>query len=123
MLQDGLYSVQFKTGKGEGAGVVVATNGQLSGGDSALAYFGNFDQDEKNNISASVSTKRHTAGLLSVFGRDEVTITLTGKFDGRGAVLTGTSADAPGVNFQATLTPIDRPFTIGVSGIGTDKIG
>jgi hypothetical protein len=126
MLEDGFYSVRFKTGIGQGAGVVVATNGQLLGGDSALAYFGSFTQDGQNNVTASVKTERHTPGIQSVFGRDEVTIALTGKSNGRGAVLTGTSPDAPGVNFTATLDPIDtpQPFTIGVSGIGgPDKLG
>lgn len=105
MLRDGFYGVKFKTPNGEGAGVVVLANGQLRGGDSALAYSGTFKQDG-DAFTASVTTSRHAQGLSSVFGVDTVTISLSGKTAGDSANCTGTAAQAPGLTFQAVLTRI-----------------
>ena len=105
MLRDGFYGVKFKTPRGEGAGVVVLANGQMRGGDSALAYSGSFKQDG-DTFNASVNTSRHAQGIQSVFGVDAVTITLSGKTVGDTATCTGTAAQAPGLTFQAVLTRI-----------------
>lgn len=103
MLTDGFYSVRFKTLKGEGAGVVVLANGQLRGGDSALAYTGTYSQDG-DKFSATVATSRHAQGLPSVFGIDAVNISLTGQSSSTSATCTGTATQAPGLSFQAVLT-------------------
>lgn len=105
MLPDGFYGVQFKTPRGEGAGVVVLANGQLRGGDSALAYSGTFSQ-QGDDFSATVTTSRHAQGLPSVFGVDAVNITLPGKSSSTSATCAGTAAQAPGLTFQAVLTRI-----------------
>jgi hypothetical protein len=106
MLTDGFYGVRFKTPQDEGAGVVMLANGQLRGGDSALAYSGTFSQ-QGDDFSAAVTTSRHAQGLPSVFEIDVVSISLTGKSSGStSAVCTGTAAQAPGLNFQAVLTRI-----------------
>jgi hypothetical protein len=105
MLPDGFYSARFKTPRGEGAGVVTLTDGQLRGGDSALAYSGTFAQDG-DNFTANLATTRHALGLVSVFGIDAVNISLTGKSSGASATCTGTAKQAPGLTFQAVLTRI-----------------
>jgi hypothetical protein len=105
MLTDGLYSVRFKTPMGEGAGVVTLIDGKLCGGDAGIAYLGSYTQDG-DNFKATVKTQRHTHGLGSVFGKDNVTISLAGKSSGTGADCTGTADEAPGVSFRAALARI-----------------
>lgn len=105
MLPDGLYSVRFRTPLGEGAGVVTLIGGKLRGGDASIAYLGTYQQDG-DKFAASVQTKRHTLGNGSVFGKDSVTIILTGKSLGNSASCTGTAAEAPGISFQAQLAHI-----------------
>jgi hypothetical protein len=105
MLPDGFYGARFKTPKGEGAGVVTLANGQLRGGDSALAYSGTFAQ-EGDDFTATLVTDRHAQGSPSVFGIDAVNISLTGKSTGASATCAGTAKQAPGLTFQAVLTRI-----------------
>jgi len=105
MLTDGLYSVRFKTPMGDGSGVVTLIGGKLRGGDAGIAYLGSYTQDG-DSFKATVKTQRHTHGLGSVFGKDNVTISLTGKSSGTGTNCTGTAAEAPGVTFQAALARI-----------------
>jgi hypothetical protein len=105
MLPDGFYGVRFKTPRGEGAGVVVLSNGKLRGGDSALAYSGAFSQNE-DAFTATVATSRHAQGMLSVFGVDAVNISLTGKSSSTSATCTGTATQAPGLALEAVLTRI-----------------
>jgi hypothetical protein len=105
MLPDGFYGAWFKTPRGEGAGVVTLANGQLRGGDSALAYSGTFAQDGEH-FTAIVATDRHAHGSPSVFGIDAVDISLTGKFTGASITCTGTAKQAPDLTIQAVLTRI-----------------
>lgn len=65
MLRDGTYAVRFKAGAGGGAGVVVLSGEKLRGGDSAIVYEGTISQD-RDNFTAHVQTRRHTAGMPSV---------------------------------------------------------
>lgn len=102
MLTNGTYAARFKTGKGEGAGIIVLSDGKIRGGDAAILYLGTYSQDG-NDLKANVQTRRHTPGLPSVFGLDEVSITLSGKSTGLKAVCTGVSPQAPGVNLTAEL--------------------
>ncbi len=107
MLSKGLYSVKFRTPRGEGAGVIVLQeDGKLVGGDTSIAYIGTYNQSG-DEFTASVQTKRHAPGLPSVFGIDGVTIQLKGKSSGASAQCNGTASQAPGVTFQASLTKID----------------
>jgi hypothetical protein len=100
MLPDGFYRVRFETPRGEGAGVVMLTNGQLRGGDSAIAYSGTFSQNG-DAFTAAVATSRHAPGMPSIFGIDAVNINLTGKSSNGGATCTGTAAQAPGLTLGA----------------------
>ncbi len=107
MLSPGLYSVNFRTPRGEGAGVIVlGQDGKLEGGDSAIAYQGHISQ-AGDEFTALVQTKRHAQGIPSVFGVDAVSIKLTGKSSGKTAHCSGEAAQAPTLKFDATLTKID----------------
>ena len=105
MLRNGSYSAWFRTPQGEGTGIVVLGDGKLTGGDTMLAYAGTYFQNG-NRFSASVRTRRHTPGQPSVFGIDNLDLTLIGKSTPTTASCTGTAKQAPGLPFEATLVPI-----------------
>jgi hypothetical protein len=102
MLANGRYSAWFRTPLGEGTGIVVLQDGTVSGGDTVIAYSGSYEQ-EGNDFSAEIALKRHTPGQLSVFGIDDVEISLTGKSTGTLASCRGKSKPAPGMAFEATM--------------------
>jgi hypothetical protein len=102
MLRNGSYSAWFRTPKGEGTGVVVHNDGKMIGGDTVIAYTGSY-VEEGDKFTASITTERHTQGQPSVFGIDEIDLTLTGKSTPTTASCTGTAKQAPGLTFEATL--------------------
>jgi hypothetical protein len=106
-MRDGLYKVHFQTPIGWGAGVVYGAGGKLWGGDAGLFYVGSYSQDG-NNVAAEVRTNRHTQnpGVISVFGRDQVKVTLKGISTGDTVKLTGKAVEVPNVTFTAELTRI-----------------
>ena len=87
---------------GEGTGVVVLQDGNVSGGDTVIAYSGTYEQ-HGDEFSAEIAIKRHTAGQLSVFGIDDVDISLAGRSTGATASCRGKSRQAPGMTFEATM--------------------
>src|SRR3984957_2988896 len=105
MLRNGSYSAWFRTSQAEGIGIVVLKDSKLTGGDTVLAYTGTYFQNG-DRFSASVTTQRHTAGQPSVFGIDNVNLTLTGKSTPTTASCIGTAKQAPGLIFEATLIPM-----------------
>ena len=105
MLENGNYSAWFRTSLGEGTGVVMLKDGEITGGDTVLAYTGSYSQDG-NVFTVDIATKRHTPGQLSVFGIDNVDLTLVGKSTPTVASCRGTSRQAPGMAFEATLIRI-----------------
>jgi hypothetical protein len=105
MLQNAKYSVWFKTPKGEGYGIVSLLDGNVSGGDNISEYTGTYVQDG-DKFSATIAVRRHTQGQPSVFGIDNVDITLSGKSTPTTASCSGTAKQAPAMTFQATLIRI-----------------
>jgi hypothetical protein len=105
MPENGKYSVWFRTPLGEGTGVVKLEDGKMSGDDTVIAYTGSYNQ-VGDEFTADISTKRHTPGQLSVFGIDNVDLTLTGKSTGTMATCRGISRQAPGMTFVATIIRI-----------------
>ena len=103
-LTDGLYKVTFQTPIGTGYGVITLENGTLQGGDSSMYYVGTYVQNG-NAFTAAVMAKTHTnvPGMGSVFGVPEVAINLTGTSTDKTASVTGSSPQAPGLGFSATL--------------------
>jgi hypothetical protein len=102
MLRDGSYSAWFRTPQGEGTGIVVLNDGKMTGGDTVIAYTRSY-VEEGDTFTASITTERHTQGQPSVFGIDEIDLTLTGKSTRTTASCTGTAKQAPGLTFEATL--------------------
>jgi hypothetical protein len=56
-----------------------------------------------DKFTASLASRRHTQGQPSVFGIDNVDLTLTGKFTPTTASCTGTAKQAPDLTFEAAL--------------------
>ena len=110
MLRNGSYSAWFRTQRGEGTGIVELSDGKVTGGDTVLAYTGSY-VEEGNTFTASIATQRHTQGQPSVFGIDNVDLTLTGNSSATvTASCTGTVKQLPGMTFEAVLIRIvDQP--------------
>ena len=81
---------------------MVLNDGKMIGGDTVIAYTGSY-VEEGDTFTASITTERHTQGQPSVFGIDEIDLTLTGKSTPTTASCTGTAKQAPGLTFEATL--------------------
>jgi hypothetical protein len=92
--RNGRYFAWFRTPQGEGAGIVVLSDGKLSGGDTVSDYTGAYVL-EGNKITASVAARRRTQGR-SVFGIDDVDLTVTGKSTPTMASCAGTAKQQAG---------------------------
>lgn len=103
-LENGLYVIRFATPLGDGTGVAYLVDGQLRGGDSMMAYSGDY-QGEGDVLTAVVRAYKHStvADMASVFGVDEVEIHLTGSVSGGTAALTGTAPQAPGIALEVSM--------------------
>ena len=101
-MKNGLYKVEFATPADAGFGVIALNSGKVQGGDSAMYYYGTYSESG-SQFTASVEVKRHSSGMLSVFGRDNLTVNLVGTSDGDDAQLTGTSPHVPGVPLKVRL--------------------
>jgi hypothetical protein len=102
MLENGKYAAWFRTPLGEGMGVVVLKDGEITGGDTVLAYAGSYRQGG-DVFTVDIATRRHSPGQLSVFGIDNVDLTLEGKCSGRVGSCHGRSRQAPSMAFEATI--------------------
>lgn len=102
MLDDGEYSVWFKTPNASGTGIIVLERGRIAGRDTVIAYSGSYAQDG-DHFTARVQAKRFCDGQASVFGIDEFEIALDGQSSGEFVACSGTSPQVPGVYFEATL--------------------
>ncbi len=102
MLRDGKYAAWFRTSRGEGTGIVHLVDGKISGGDSFFNYCGSYEIDD-DRFTATLTTHRFADGPTTVFGLDDVELKLNGILKGTIASCSGTSEQAPGVLFEATL--------------------
>jgi hypothetical protein len=102
MLRDGKYAAWFRTPRGQGTGLVDLTEGRITGSDSFFTYGGTYRVDEER-FSAVLTVNRHADGPPSVFGPDEVEVSLLGVCNGLMATCSGTAREAPDVKFEATL--------------------
>jgi hypothetical protein len=110
MLKDGTYRAWFKTPLREGAGIVHFANGKIWGRDSIISYNGCYEVDG-DRWTATVTTRRHSAGHATVFGPgiDEMELKLAGTSNGKIANCAGTTDAAPGMAFEATLILSEEP--------------
>jgi hypothetical protein len=106
-LQEGDYSVWFRTPSGTGTALVRVKNGRIAGGDAFIEYEGHYRLNGKK-FEAVIKTKRHTEGPPTWFGIDEVTIRVSGKSTGRIAAGAGTVDQCPGLQLGVTLMRIDK---------------
>ena len=102
-MQEGLYSVEFKTDIGSGHGVVLLKDGQLRGGDASIFYTGDYSVDG-DMITAQIETGRHSDQVQSVFGVDKVNIDLRAKVTASKIIGNGKAVQAPNMNMFAELT-------------------
>ncbi|MEA6759679.1 hypothetical protein ONJ27_23455, partial [Salmonella enterica subsp. enterica serovar Muenster] len=103
MLKDGTYAAWYKTPLDQGTGIVHVADGQIWGRDSLMTYHGSCQVDG-DRFTATVSTKRHTDGRLTVFGvEDELTLDIQGNCSGKIATYTATAKQVPGMVLQGTL--------------------
>ncbi len=102
MCRDGKYTAWFRTPRGEGTGIVHLVDGKISGGDCFFSYGGSYEVDN-DRFTATLTTRRCADGPTTLFGVDEVEVKLTGAVNGTIACCSGTSEQAPGVHFEATL--------------------
>jgi hypothetical protein len=110
-LREGDYSVWFRTPSGTGTALVRVKDGRISGGDAFIEYEGRYRLDG-NNFEAVINTKRHTEGLPTWFGIDEVVIRVSGKSTGRIASGAATVDQCPGLPLDVTLMWIEDEHPI-----------
>ena len=77
-------------------------NGKLAGGDTSFSYSGHWKQDGER-FTANLTSKRFASGP-SVFGMDEIEITVEGHSKGGvAASCIGCAKQAPGLKLEVTL--------------------
>lgn len=101
---DGLYKAEFQTPFGKGGAVFFLSEGKLRGGNSALYYVGKYSF-AGSQFSATLQTKRHTYDLkvASVFGMDELTITLEGQVNGDTISIDGIADEVPDIQLHGKM--------------------
>ena len=102
MLKDGTYTAYFKTPLNHGAGVAHVADGKISGGDSIMTYTGTYTVDG-DAFTATLKTQRHSEGHATVFGQDNLTLRLEGKFVGPIGTYTAKADEVPGMVLEGTL--------------------
>jgi hypothetical protein len=105
-MTDGFYKVHYETGLGQGFGVATLTDGKIRGGDGAFYYTGTFTL-KGDEFAADVVTGRFgDPKTPSVFGKDDVHLTLQGNVTKTSISVKGHAKEAPDVAFHATFTKI-----------------
>ena len=101
---DGLYKAEFKTPFGTGAAVFFLDGGKLRGGNSALYYVGSYEFTG-TRFHATMKTDRHTFDLnvASVFGMDQLTVTLEGFVDGDTIAIDGVADEVPDMQLHGKM--------------------
>jgi hypothetical protein len=124
MLQ-GLYKFSFRTVRGTGCGVMVATaSGKLYGGNSGSSFIGSYTE-EGGIISSELQMSRHNhePDYVPMFAVDDVVMTFRGARWGDHVHFEGRTAALPGIAFTAILTPINDEDAPAAGRVGPDGIG
>lgn len=106
MLQDGRYSVWFKTALADGVGIVELSNERLLGRDTVIEYRGRLTQDG-DHFKATVSTRRHSPGQAGILGLDEFDVDFEGTSGSRTAACAGTVRQLPDVPLEVVLVRME----------------
>ena len=105
---NGLYSIHVSLldgRSGKGSGVIMFLDGQIRGGDAYLFYTGSY-RVENNTFKGEVVVNQHTPSrdVHPLFGGQEVSIGVTGRFTERGGDMDGTAlVGRNSLLFKATL--------------------
>ena len=103
-MVEGFWTIQFKGVQGWGTGVVVYTGGHIYGGDSAVMFTGTYTQ-LGDAITVRLHVKQMVPGLMTVMGRNEYDLDLTGKLDGNTLQLSG---GIPGTESRLSATHLKQ---------------
>ena len=103
-MRDGLYKISFQTQMGTGSGVIVLNAGRVTGGDNAAYYVGTYFMTG-DRFTVDVEVHHHTSapGLRLLFAAESFRLKLEGDGVGDEAIMSGSSPDAPDVQFSAVL--------------------
>jgi hypothetical protein len=101
-MREGLYRVQFHTQLGTWSWRGFPSSRQAPRRRFAQLLRWHYAQSG-NRVTAEVTTDKHTEipGLASVFGTDPARISLSGTVNGDSAEMTGTAAQAPGIQLPS----------------------
>jgi hypothetical protein len=120
---EGLYKVEYEINNGSGRSVLYAHDGEMLGGNTAFAHFGNY-QDVDGEIVARLRTRRHSASPQhrALVSSDQVTIRMRGKAEGQCYRFAGDVMEDAGSVFRAVMTPLGNdnmppPGAVGDGGI------
>lgn len=103
MLKDGTYAAWFNTPLGQGTGIVHIAHGKIWGRDGIMTYDGTCEVDA-DRFTATLTTKRHSEGLPTVFGDDqELAVKLEGTCAGKLITYVGKAEQFPGVILEGVL--------------------
>jgi len=94
---EALWSISFESDTGIGGnGIVVLEAERLFGGDSAMIYTGEY-RIKENFVRVRTHVKRYSSppGMVSVFGFNEFTLEVNGKYDENQMTLRGLVAEDP----------------------------
>jgi len=107
-MKNGIYKASFQTPLGEGFGVVVISDGTVKGGDSSMYYVGTF-KETGLQFTANLHVRKHSSvpGIISVFGVDDVHLTLQGTSTDTMANFKGTAAEVQNIQFQGQLNLLE----------------
>jgi hypothetical protein len=97
---EGFWTVQFKGVQGFGTGVVVYIGGHVFGGDSAVMFTGTYDL-QGDAVTIRIHVKQMVPGLMTVMGRTEYDLDLTGTLNGDTLKLAG---NIPGTEDRLSAT-------------------
>ena len=108
VLQDGKYSVWFRTALAEGMGAVTRVcDGSRNGRDTIMSYTGRWQTDSER-FEATFLATRHSPGPGAFGDMNELNITLTGKAKGVTASCKGAAEEVPGLMLEATLVRMPK---------------
>ncbi len=69
-----------------------------------MAYNGSYaEKGDTIEVQLDVQTHTPTPGMVSIFGLDQLQLSLSGKISGNSGTLSGTSPNAPGVPLSVSL--------------------
>lgn len=105
-MEKSVWAVEFVSNmQSLGRGVVTIDNSRITGGDASYYYIGNCSITNQN-VSTTMTVRKHGPGQ-SIFGQlDSFTVILTGSIDQNSIQLHGSMADNPQFTVQVRLNKL-----------------